>query len=115
MMRDHDTALETHAREELGINPGQLGDPPKAAVSSFFAFSVGAFVPLLPWFFRSGNGAVVASIILGGVAAAVIGAALARFTGRPALWSAARQVLIAAMAAGITYAVGRAVGVRSPT
>lgn len=115
MMRDPDTALETHAREELGINPEQLGDPPKAAVSSFFAFSIGAFVPLVPWFFRTGNTAVVASIILGGVAAALIGAALARFTGRSAVWSALRQVLIATVAAGVTYAVGRAVGVRSPT
>ena len=115
MMRDHETALETHAREELGINPNQLGDPPRAAVSSFIAFSIGAFIPLVPWFFRSGNGAALASIILGGIAAALIGAALARFTGRSALWSATRQVLIAIVAAGVTYAVGRAVGVRSPT
>ncbi len=115
MMRDPQTALETHAREELGIDPNQLGAPRQAAISSFVAFSIGAFVPLAPWFFRSGNGAVAASIVLGAVAAVVIGLALARFTGRPMLRSALRQIGIATLAAGVTYAVGRAVGVRSPT
>ncbi len=115
MMRDPQTALETHAREELGIDPNQLGAPRQAAASSFVAFGIGALVPLLPWFFASGNGAVVASIVLGAVSALVIGAALARFTGRSFLRSALRQLGIATLAAGVTYAVGRAVGVRSPT
>jgi VIT1/CCC1 family predicted Fe2+/Mn2+ transporter len=115
MHRDPQTALETHAREELGIDPNQLGSPRQAAVSSFVAFCIGAVVPLLPWFFGSGNGAVVASIVLGAISALLIGAALARFTGRSALRSALRQLGIAALASSVTYAVGRAVGVKSAT
>ena len=64
-MRDPDLALQTHAREELGIDPNQLGSPADAAVSSFLAFAIGALVPLLPWFFGSGTAAVVASVVLG--------------------------------------------------
>src|SRR5438270_9921297 len=73
MMADPDMALQTHAREELGIDPDKLGSPMAAAVSSFVAFALGALVPLLPWFFGSGTGAVVASIILGVVASVVVG------------------------------------------
>lgn len=115
MMRDPAIALETHAREELGIDPSQLGSPQQAAVSSFIAFCVGALIPLLPWFFASGNGAVVASIALGATAAVLVGAALARFTGRSIVRSALRQLGIAALAASVTYVVGRAVGGRSAT
>jgi VIT1/CCC1 family predicted Fe2+/Mn2+ transporter len=115
MHRDPQTALETHAREELGINPGQLGAPLQAAVSSFVAFSFGAVIPLAPWFFAHGNGAVVASVLLGVVSAVVVGLALSRFTGRSMVRSALRFVGLAALAAGVTYAVGRAVGVKSAT
>ena len=59
MMRDPDVALETHAREELGIDPGSLGSPWWAALSSFLAFTVGALIPLLPWLFGSGDAAVI--------------------------------------------------------
>src|SRR3954463_12458533 len=106
MMRDPELALETHAREELGIDPSELGSPVGAAVSSFIAFSIGAVIPLIPWFFAKGTAAVVASVILGAVAALVVGAALARFTGRSWIKSALRQLGIAAIAAGVTYAVG---------
>lgn len=115
MHRDPETALETHAREELGIDPNQLGSPRVAAASSFVAFCVGALVPLVPWFFASGNGAVVASVILGALAALLVGAGIARFTGRSLWRTALRQLGIAALAATVTYAVGRAVGVTSPT
>jgi VIT1/CCC1 family predicted Fe2+/Mn2+ transporter len=115
MHRDPQMALETHAREELGIDPNQLGAPRQAAGSSFVAFAIGALVPLMPWFFASGNGAVVASIALGAVSALLIGAALARFTGRSVVRSALRQLGIATLAAAVTYAVGRAVGVKSAT
>src|SRR5947209_6900235 len=64
MMRDPDLALETHAREELGIDPAQLGSPVQAAVSSFLAFAVGAVIPLLPWLRGSGQAAVLASLVL---------------------------------------------------
>jgi VIT1/CCC1 family predicted Fe2+/Mn2+ transporter len=111
MMRDPDLALETHAREELGIDPGSLGSPVGAAVSSFIAFCMGAVVPLIPWFFAQGTTAVVLSVALGAIAAIVVGALLAQFTGRSPLKSALRQLFIAGMAAGVTYAIGRAVGV----
>src|SRR5438876_972734 len=69
LMRNPKLALETHAREELGIDPAELGSPLGAAVSSFFAFSVGALVPLLPWFFGGGTIALVLSIVFGTIAA----------------------------------------------
>src|SRR5581483_5026006 len=108
MHRDPDLALETHAREERGINPDSLGSPIKAAVSSFLSFAVGALVPLIPWFFARGTGAVLASVALGAVAAVVVGAALSRFTRRSALFSATRQLAVVAAAAVVTYGVGRA-------
>lgn len=111
MMADPDLALQTHAREELGIDPSKLGSPTGAAVWSFVAFALGALVPLLPWFFGSGTAAVVASIVLGLVASAVVGTLLARFTGRSVLFSAGRQAAIAVFAAGITFLVGYVVGV----
>ena len=112
MMADPELALETHAREELGIDPGELGSPVQAAVSSFVAFAAGAVVPVVPWFFTGGGGAVVASIIAGVIAATVIGVLLARFTERPVLPAALRQVVIAALAAGVPYAIGSVVGVQ---
>jgi VIT1/CCC1 family predicted Fe2+/Mn2+ transporter len=111
MMRDPDLALETHAREELGIDPHELGSPIGAAVWSFGAFSVGAVVPLVPWLLGGGTAAVVASVLLGALAAAIIGAILATFTGRPRWFSALRQTAIAAVAAGVTWVVGSLVGV----
>src|SRR6056297_3276514 len=111
MMSDPEIALETHAREELGIDPDELGSPLGAAVWSFGAFSAGAIVPLVPWLVGSGTAAVVASVVLGALAAAIIGVVLATFTGRPRWFSALRQTAIAAVAAGVTYLVGSLVGV----
>ncbi len=111
LMRDPDVALETHAREELGIDPTELGSPVAAAVSSFLAFATGALIPLLPWFFGSGTAAIVVSIVLGAVAAVTVGALLARFTGRSVLRSALRQLMWSAVPAAVTYAIGSAVGV----
>jgi VIT1/CCC1 family predicted Fe2+/Mn2+ transporter len=111
MMRDPDMALQTHAREELGIDPDKLGSPTGAAISSFVAFALGALVPLLPWFFGTGTAATVASVVLGLVASAVVGTLLARFTGRSVFFSAGRQVAIAVFAAGVTFLVGHVVGV----
>jgi len=111
VMRDPELALEAHAREELGIDPRSLGSPVKAAVSSFVSFTVGAVLPLLPWFFAHGTAAIVASVLLGALGAIAVGTALARFTGRPVLRSAARQLAIAAVAAGFTFGVGKVVGV----
>jgi vacuolar iron transporter family protein len=111
LMADPDIALETHAKEELGVDPSALGSPWRAAVSSFVSFAVGAFIPLIPWLGGRGPGAVWASLILAVIAAAGIGAALSRFTGRPWLFSAVRQVAIACFAAGVTFGIGHLVGV----
>jgi vacuolar iron transporter family protein len=111
MMADPDRALEAHAREELGIDPNDLGSPVGAAVSSFLAFGVGAVLPLLPWFFGSGDAAVFASVVIGAVAAVSVGTLLAWFTGRSYLRSALRQLAIATFASAVTFAIGAAVGV----
>jgi vacuolar iron transporter family protein len=111
MMRTPELALETHAREELGINPRALGSPVGAGLSSFAAFSIGALVPLIPWLITVGTAAIVASVAAAGVAAVLVGAALAAFTLRPWWWSALRQLGISAVAAAVTYGIGSAVGV----
>ena len=108
---DPETALDTHAREELGIDPKDLGSPRGAALSSFGSFTVGALIPLLPWLVSRGTGAIIASVVLGVVAALAVGAALAGFTGRSTVRSALRQLAVAAAAAAITFAVGIALGV----
>jgi VIT1/CCC1 family predicted Fe2+/Mn2+ transporter len=110
MMRDPEVALETHAREELGIDPEQTGNPLQAALSSFVTFAVGAFVPLLPWLFTSGTRAILWSVALGAIAALGVGAGLAHFTGRSWVWSASRQLLISGVAAAVTFGVGRLIG-----
>ncbi len=111
MMRDPALALETHAREELGLDPSSLGSPWGAACSSFVSFATGALLPLLPWFFVSGTTALLISVALGALAALGIGAALALFTGRSILHSALRQLFVATLAAAITFSVGHLVGI----
>ena len=110
VMSDPDLALETHAREELGINPQSLGSPWKAAISSFVAFAIGAVLPLLPWLVTSGPAATLASVVIGTVAAFAVGWAVGFFTGRSRLHSAFRQLAVTAVAASVTFAIGRAVG-----
>ncbi len=110
MMRDPELALETHAREELGIDPGRDGQPVAGGGSSFVMFALGALLPLLPWLFTSGTAATLWSVALGAVGAFTVGAALAHFTGRSWLWSANRQLLISGVAAAVTYSIGHLVG-----
>ncbi len=110
MMRDPETALETHAREELGIDPKKTGNPYQAAASSFVTFAIGALIPLLPWFFIHGTEAILWSVGLGAVSAFGVGAALAHFTGRSWLWSASRQLHISGVAASITFNIGHLIG-----
>ena len=111
VMADPEVALETHAREELGINPNELGSPMAAATSSFFAFAIGATVPLVPWFIGGGTAAIVASLTLAVLAAVVVGLAVATFTGRSMMRTIMRQVLFTLIPAGITFAIGSAIGV----
>lgn len=109
-MSDPQLALETHAREELGINPSSLGSPFAAAGASFVAFAIGALLPVLPWFITSGAAAIMASVIVGALIALAVGWALAGFTGRSKILSALRQLGIAVVAAGATTLVGHFVG-----
>ncbi|HEV7886095.1 MAG TPA: VIT1/CCC1 transporter family protein [Acidimicrobiales bacterium] len=110
MHRDPALALETHAREELGIDPSELGSPVGAAAASFVTFSVGALLPLIPWFFGGGTGAIWASVVLGLVGSLAIGIALSAFTGRSWVRTSTRQLLVGALAAGVPYLIGNAVG-----
>ena len=106
-----DIALDTHARLELGVDPEAPGSAWRAAVTSFLAFSVGAILPLFPWFFATGSTAVIASVIVGGIAALALGAAIGYMAGRNVVGTALRQLAVAAVAAAVTYGVGSLLGV----
>ena len=110
MMVDPEVALEVHAREELGIDPSSVGNPVESALSSFVAFSVGAILPVVPWLFAEGRGAIYASLIIGLGTAAIVGATLAYFTERSKVRTVARQVAIAAVTCAFTWVLGRVVG-----
>ncbi len=109
-MRDEDLALETHAREELGIDPTDLGSPVAAAAASFGSFALGAAVPLAPWLAARGAGAVVATIVLASVTSLLVGALLGHFAGRNWVRSAVRQFGLSALAAVVAYVIGLAAG-----
>ena len=111
LTEDREVALDTLAREELGLDPNELGSPWGAALSSFAAFAIGAALPVLPFFFLAGLSAVLASAALSAVALFVFGASLSLFTGRAPLYSGARMLLIGGAAAAITYLVGSLIGV----
>jgi VIT1/CCC1 family predicted Fe2+/Mn2+ transporter len=104
-------ALDTLAREELGLNPDDLGSPWGAAVSSFLAFAVGAMLPLAPFLFGSGEMALPIAIGVTGAALFGVGAALSLFSGRNAVFGGLRMLLIGALAGGATYAIGQLLGV----
>ena len=106
-------ALDTHARLELGIDPDHSGAATKAAVISFMSFTMGAIVPLMPWFFSQGEAAVVTSVGLGAFFALVLGAFIGSTTGRSVVGTALRQLLVASLAAGVTFGVGHLLGVKA--
>lgn len=111
-MRDTNTALDTLAREELGIDPDELGGSPwEAAIMSFILFSFGAIVPVLPLFFASGRVALQLSVAFSTIALFVVGAGITLYTGRSVWFSGLRQVLFGLIAAALTYGIGRLVGV----
>lgn len=112
LMSKKDTALDTLVREELGIDPQELGGSAwTAAGSSFALFAMGAIVPVVPFFWMAGNAAIVMSVALSALALALIGAGTSLFTGRNVAYSAARQLVLGLAAAAITYGVGRLAGV----
>lgn len=112
LMRDPETALETLARDELGIDPDELGGSAwEAAITSFLLFAAGAVLPVIPYFFLSGTSALVVSAGLSTAGLFCIGAAITLFTGRPILYSGIRQVLFGLVAAGVTFSIGKLIGV----
>lgn len=110
LVADPENALDTLAREELGLNPRQLGSPLRAAVSSLCAFAAGALLPLAPWLFKIGPDALGWTIGLTAAGLYSVGAVLSLFTGRNAVHSGARMLALGAVAAGVTYAIGRLIG-----
>jgi VIT1/CCC1 family predicted Fe2+/Mn2+ transporter len=112
LMRDPNVALDTHAREELGLDPEEgLGSPWAAAGSSFATFSLGAAIPLVPYLFGSGTAALATSSALALVSLFAIGAGMSFLTGRPFYTSGLRMTLIGGGAALVTFGVGKLLNV----
>jgi VIT1/CCC1 family predicted Fe2+/Mn2+ transporter len=111
IVADPEHALDTLAREELGLDPAALGSPWGAAAASFAAFAAGALVPLAPYLLDAGAKALPLSLAVSAAALFAIGMLLSLFTGRRAWHSGLRMLAIGALAGGVTYALGRALGV----
>jgi VIT1/CCC1 family predicted Fe2+/Mn2+ transporter len=111
ILSNPDTAIETLAREELGLDPAALGSPWLAAASSFFAFAAGAAIPVIPYLALSGNRAFIASGVVCGGSLFLVGGLISIFTGRSVLFSGFRMLGIGVLAASVTYFIGRMLGV----
>ena len=111
IMKDPEIALDTLAREELGLDPDELGSAWKAAVSSFLSFAIGASVVVVPYALFTGMTAFVLAVVLALVSLIVVGGLVGYQSGRGVVFSAGRQVLWGVGAAGVTYLVGSLVGV----
>lgn len=111
LIADPDRALDTLAREELGLNPDELGSPWGAAVSSFLAFCTGAAIPLLPFLFSTGLPALRGVMGITALALFLVGASISLFTGRQAIIGGLRMLLIGGAAGVATYFIGHLLGV----
>ena len=111
IIADPERALDTLAREELGLNPEDLGSPWGAALSSFVSFATGGLIPLLPFLLGFGNASLASVIAITAIALFAVGATLSLFTGRSAAMSGTRMLGIGALAGGITYLIGKLLGV----
>ena len=106
------SAIDALAREELNVDPSELGGSAwEAALTSFFLFTIGAIIPVIAFTFLTGFTAVIVSMVLSGVGLFIIGAGITLFTGRNLLYSGVRQVLFGLVAAMITFGIGRLIGV----
>jgi VIT1/CCC1 family predicted Fe2+/Mn2+ transporter len=111
IMASPDTALDTLSREELGIDPEELGGSATVAAGTSFAlFSIGAIFPILPFIFLIGTAAIVVSAVVSALALFGIGALITLVTGRGVLFSGGRQVVVGLAAAGLTYGIGALIG-----
>jgi VIT1/CCC1 family predicted Fe2+/Mn2+ transporter len=111
IFQDPDTALDMLVREELGLDPDELGSPWRAAAGSFIAFAVGAAIPVFPYLFGGGTTILFVSLGLSLVALFAVGAAVSLLTGRGLIFSGVRQLVIGLSAALVTYAIGSIIGV----
>jgi len=111
ILQDKQVALDTLSREELGLDPDELGSPWAAATSSMLAFAIGALVVVLPYLFGGGTAALVVAIGLSVLAMLAVGAFLGTMNRRPVVRSALRQLLVGGVAALVTFVVGRLIGV----
>jgi vacuolar iron transporter family protein len=110
ILEDPEVALDTLAREELGLDPDDLGSPVRTAASSFASFAVGAAIPLLPFALIPGAAALVLAVVMTALALLGVGAMVGRLSGAGVVRSALRQFVVGAAAAGVTYVIGRAIG-----
>ena len=111
VMRDPERAVIVHAREEFGLDAGNLPNPLQIGLISLITFLAGAMLPVLPWIFASGSAAQYSSVIVAIVAASIAGYVIGQQAERSKISSAARQVAIMLLAVGVTYIIGRLVGV----
>jgi VIT1/CCC1 family predicted Fe2+/Mn2+ transporter len=111
VMEQPEMALVVHARNELGVDPDEMPSPYWAAGLSLVCFLFGAILPIVPWFLAEGTAAGVASVSIGVVAAAGVGALIGRFAERPLWFAMSRQVGIVLAACAITFIIGQAVGI----
>jgi VIT1/CCC1 family predicted Fe2+/Mn2+ transporter len=113
IFEEPENAVRTMIFEEVGLDARSIGSPLSAAIGSFFAFTVGAFVPLLPYLIWSGPVAFGLSLGLSLGALALLGLGIGRMTRRPLGYTATRQVLLGGVAAAVTFAVGTLIGVQA--
>ena len=113
ILANHETALETLTREELGITGDDSGSAWVAAVTSFVTFTAGAALPVIPWLFVGGALGVALSVIFSAAGLLLVGATITLFTGRGALYSATRMLVFGLVAAAITFGIGSAIGART--
>ncbi|AMV45192.1 VIT1/CCC1 transporter family protein [Paraburkholderia caribensis] len=112
IMRDKQNALDTLTREELGLDPAELGGNPwTAAGVSFCLFSLGAIFPAMPFLWTHGTPAIAQCVALSALGLAAVGVFTSLFNGRGAAFSAFRQIVIGLIAAAFTFGVGRLLGV----
>ncbi len=111
LINNPNTALETLTREELGINPNELGSPVGAMLSSFFSFSVGATVPIVPFLLGDHRWNLTISLSLTVVLLFIIGTMTSLFTNKNAIKSGFRMLLVGAISGGLTYLIGKLLGV----
>ena len=111
IMEDPDIAMDTVAREGLGLDPSSLGSPIGAAASSFVAFSLGAIIPIVPYLVDFGTMTLTLSALFSALALVVVGSLVAAGSGRSVVWGGARMLITGGAAAAVTYGIGSLIGV----